>query len=107
MKTKTFVLFCPECLCAGNPEVIFHAPVPLKVGFSNRNGLQGQSEAKLTQLASAAVERIYVRAKERNMPLYTVHLLFHMLHCTLLYYHQPWLFGSLLHDNALCFDFCC
>lgn len=54
------MLYCPECLCAGDPEVIFHVPVPLKLGVSN--GKCSLSEAVLTRLAS--VEHIYVRAEE-------------------------------------------
>lgn len=85
------MLFYPECLCAGNPEVMFHVPMPLKVGSSNRNRLQGQSEARLTQLATPAVECIYVSAKERNMPVYTVHILFHVaLHTVVLSAQAIW-----------------
>ena len=70
---RTVVLYCPECLCAGYPEVIFHVLVPFKKGVSNRDELRSQSEATLTHLTSAAVEHIYVRANgwKKHAAIYT------------------------------------
>lgn len=91
------MLYCPECLFAGYPEVISHVPVPLKVGFSNRNGLQSQSEAILTRLA--AVKRIYVRADgwKKHATIYTYSLVRVGQHAAVLSALVIWF---LLHDSV-------
>lgn len=89
------MLYCPECLSAGYPEDIFQVPVPFKLGISNRNGQQWQSEAAQTQLASAAaVEHIYLTANgwKKHAAIYTL-----VSHVTLLYALVIWF---LLHDSV-------
>lgn len=68
---RTAVLYCPECLCAGDPEVIFHVLVPLKSGVSNR---KWATEPKWSCTDSTGLCRsgAYIREGGRNMPLYTL-----------------------------------
>lgn len=82
----TVVLYCPACLCAGCPEVVFHVPVPLKGRFlQQKMGCRTNVKPRCFNWPPWhwSVHSWWL-SSGRNMPLYTLTVLHVALHTTIL-----------------------